>query len=109
VDHLPNGVDFDAFYYGSDGQNNGGQVYALDQSGVYFNRTDSLSSRVECCNFAMSQGLAAWGIYFPYKVPGSNGICYVFNVRDKDACDPSAVKYTIASSNYITAPGASAL
>jgi hypothetical protein len=110
VNHFPFGPTLQYFYYyaGPDGSYDDGTVYSLDQSiGVSFNMTDTLDNKVDCCNFVMSQGPAAWGIFLPKgEYPTSGPSCFAFNVRDENACDPSAVKFTLAYAPAIDlAPG----
>jgi hypothetical protein len=106
VDHFPFGVPFEALSYDSSDPNDQyGSTHALDRSGIYSNQTFDLRTKVDCCNFAMTN-LAAWGYWYPQGNDGPNQ-CYVFNVRDQSQCTPSEVKYTLVPVDNITPDPAS--
>jgi hypothetical protein len=93
VNRYPYGVPFEALAYSSQENDDYGSVHALDRSGVYFNETFALATKVDCCNYAMTN-LAAFGYWQPQGDNGPNS-CLIFNVRDEAHCKGSEVKYSL--------------
>lgn len=108
MNHFPYGVDFGYLYISdyppSYGENGGDlRIQPVDNDQVYFNYTNQFTNRVDCCNYAMSFGLTAWGYFIPastnspFFYSGYNA-CYVLSVKDKQSCQPRKVDYTMLSS-----------
>lgn len=99
VDQFPFGYKFGPIYPDFPGQYPIGTVYSVDPQGPYYNLTQGIKNKVDCCNFAMSQSLSAFGYWMPYDIYGpdygARNQCFVFNVKDQQSCQPSQVKYTL--------------
>lgn len=107
VDHFPYPVPFGvtAYNYYGDNQSVGDtRPYTPHPADFTFVQTQLVSDKVSCCNFAMSQGLAAFGYWQPEDFNG-NPACYVFNVKDKQSCQPKKAQFTLLDGSRRTGNG----
>lgn len=97
MNHFPFGAGFGDTAYAYNGDSAGYvTVHSLDTSGVYFNETYTVGNKIDCCNYAMSDPLTAFGYWQPQLYYGQQeNVCYIFKVKDQGSCQPSEVKYTL--------------
>jgi len=107
VNHFPFGAGFGDMVFGDNGDSAGyTTVHSLDAYGVYYNETPTVGNKVDCCNYAMSDPLTAFGYWEPQLYYGyQENVCYIFKVKDQGSCQPSEVKYTLLFSEDKNATG----
>jgi hypothetical protein len=78
-----------------------GLVYSLQPSReTYFLKNYDLTNAKDCCNFALSYPLAAFGSWQSTDSFGRDNVCYIFFVQNQTACNPGAVQYSFVDAEY---------
>lgn len=78
-----------------------GLVYSLQPSHeTYFVKNYDLTNANDCCNFALSYPLAAFGSWQSTDSFGRSNVCYIFFVQNQTVCNPSAVQYSFVDAEF---------
>jgi hypothetical protein len=91
-------------YYGGNQSVGDTRLYTPHPAEFDFVETKLVADKVACCNFAMTQGLAAFGYWMPADLYGQPR-CYVFNVKDKKRCQPQRVQFTLLDGSRSSVKG----